>query len=319
MYAIRRLIVAALALILMGSVHYAVAALTVGTAPLPDAGRAPVGEGALPNPSPSNPNDGIASDGKGSMHPVPIAPPAEQPSGEEQPEEGAPGAEAPDAEAPDAEAPGVEAPDAGAPDAGAPGAEAPDAGAPPHQPIHRLPPGRRDIVLTFDDGPSQFTQAILEILATEKVPAAFFWIAGANGIEMAESVVAQGHQLGTHTVDHLRLTAVGRQEQHRNLADSVALLELAGRQPVSLMRPPYGAWNEDTLLAAQELGLTTVLWSVDSRDWELPGQPHQIVANVLAQVQEGAIILLHERAQTVEALPQIIRALRAQGYTFGRL
>lgn len=195
----------------------------------------------------------------------------------------------------------------------------PPASVGPMQPWFHLPNGRRDIILTFDDGPSQYTRAILEILAAEQVDAAFFWVAGQDGLEMATEVIAHGHQLATHTVGHVNLAAMGRPAQQAELAASVAMLETAGRQNISFMRPPYGAWNEDTLQAAQELGLATILWNVDSQDWALPGKPDQIIANVLEQVHEGAIILLHERAQTVEALPQLIRALRAQGYTFGLL
>ncbi|MDB4897766.1 MAG: polysaccharide deacetylase [Firmicutes bacterium] len=71
--------------------------------------------------------------------------------------------------------------------------------------------------------------------------------------------------------------------------------------------------------SAKALGLTVVMWDVDSRDWDLAAHPEQIVPNVMSHVRSGSIILLHERSQTVKVLPQLIKALRAAGYSFQAL
>lgn len=185
--------------------------------------------------------------------------------------------------------------------------------------MYRLPADRRDIVLTFDDGPSRQTRAILEILAAEDVPAMFFWVAGLDGVQMAPDLLARGHKLGSHSMSHADLTKLNGAGQQAEIGDSSAILTAASHEKINYFRPPYGAWNENTLQIAAEHGLSAVLWDVDSRDWALANNPDQIVANVLQEVQEGSIILLHERPQTVQVLPRLIRALRAQGYSFGLL
>lgn len=183
-------------------------------------------------------------------------------------------------------------------------------------PVHSVAAVGREIVITFDDGPSRYTEEILAILADKQVPAAFFWLAGSSQINLAQKVVAQGHQLGSHTIGHVRLTELTVQEQIVELARSVEILEEAGGGPVQYFRPPYGSYNIDTLEMSKQLNLGMILWNVDSRDWDLADNPHQIIANVMNQVKPGSIILLHERKQTVEILPELLDALRAEGYTF---
>ncbi|MFB5084054.1 hypothetical protein H9Q17_07845, partial [Symbiobacterium thermophilum] len=85
---------------------------------------------------------------------------------------------------------------------------------------------------------------------------------------------------------------------------------------VRFFRPPYGEHDRQIREIAAARGMSTVLWTVDSRDWALADDPEQIVANVLQQVKPGALILIHERAQTLAVLPDLIRALREAGYTF---
>ena len=183
-------------------------------------------------------------------------------------------------------------------------------------PVHSVAGVGREIVITFDDGPSIYTEEILAILGEKQVPAVFFWLAGNSRVHLAQQVVAQGHQLGSHTVGHVRLTDLTRNEQTAEVARSVEILEKAGGAPVDYFRPPYGSYSVDTLEMAKQLNLGMILWSVDSRDWDLADNPRQIIVNVLNQVKPGSIILLHERKQTVEVLPDLLDALRAEGYTF---
>lgn len=174
------------------------------------------------------------------------------------------------------------------------------------------------MVLTFDDGPTPFTAPILAILEAEGVPAAFFWLAGSKRIDLAADLIARGHQLGSHTVSHPRLTLMDEKAQREEITRSVRLLEEASGAPVTFFRPPFAAYDQHTRQIARELGLSFVMWGVDSRDWEA-AEPEQIISTVLAKVTPGAVILLHERQQTVEALPQLIQALREAGYGFALL
>lgn len=211
----------------------------------------------------------------------------------------------------------VPAPPAPAP-APAPTAPAPavqqESPAVPPKPLYRLPSAAKEVVITFDDGPGAYTAGILAALKEADVHATFFWLG--TKFPQAAEVVAQGHLIGSHTVSHPQLTALSGPALRAELANSKTALEAAAHVPVQLFRPPYGAYNAETLKAAQELGLSTILWDVDSRDWALAEQPKQIIANVMQQVRPGSIILLHERKQTLAVLPELLTSLKRAGYTF---
>lgn len=183
-----------------------------------------------------------------------------------------------------------------------------------NKPIARIPVEGKEVFLTFDDGPSRYTEQIASYLHEQGIPAAFFWLGASVNDEIRSRVVQLDHQLGSHTMTHARLTLL-ENEIHR-AEMSISQERLGG---VPYFRPPFGAYNEQTLAFAQELGMRVIMWDVDSRDWELADQPEQIVQNVMNGVRPGSIILLHERAQTAEILPTLVETLRAAGYTFGSL
>jgi peptidoglycan/xylan/chitin deacetylase (PgdA/CDA1 family) len=129
--------------------------------------------------------------------------------------------------------------------------------------------------------------------------------------------IEDGDVIGDHTENHPMLAHLSRHEQHEELFEQIARVELlGGRRPV-LFRPPYGSFNNTTMRELQRLHLLMVLWSVDTDDYEQPGV-QTIVQRAMEGAHPGAIILLHDaggqRQQTIEALPLIIKQLRARGY-----
>ncbi|WP_233569615.1 polysaccharide deacetylase family protein [Planomicrobium sp. Y74] len=182
-------------------------------------------------------------------------------------------------------------------------------------------PDRKTVILTFDDGPSRALPDILDILKDSGTPAVFFWQTRLLHKERPwKRVLAEGHQIGTHTVKHKNLAYnMTQQQQYEELKKSVDAIEHLTGKPVTFFRPPYGQFNDDTLQAAKRLNLKTVMWRIASMDWELKDDPEQIVANVTDHLEDGAIILLHELSQTVKVLPQLIAAIKEQGYEFAVL
>jgi peptidoglycan/xylan/chitin deacetylase (PgdA/CDA1 family) len=190
-------------------------------------------------------------------------------------------------------------------------------------------PGGRTIALTFDDGPSRTTPEVLDALAAYGVRATFFVIG--SWVEQLPDIVrdtaVRGHELGNHTWTHVD---ADRTRELATLRDEVArtnevVERVTGRRP-SLLRPPYGSDPGRFARVAAECGLdATVLWSVQSFDWQDP-QPEEIVAQVLAEVEPGAVVLLHDgqretndaspRSSTLAALPPLLERLRAEGYEF---
>lgn len=179
--------------------------------------------------------------------------------------------------------------------------------------------------LTFDDGPSsRWTPQILDILARHDVPATFFVVgnmARANP-DLVRRQVAEGHHVGVHTMTHPVLPLLSASAQQREIAGSVDVVDsIVGPGHVRCFRPPYGSRNATTDRISADLGLATVLWSRDGRDWASPGVDQIVQGNLDTRYDGGrAVLLLHDgglqRAQTVAALPRLIDALRARGYQF---
>ncbi len=173
--------------------------------------------------------------------------------------------------------------------------------------------------ITFDDGPSANTGHLLDLLAAYNVPATFFLL-GKNAAlrpQMVRRIVAEGHEVGNHSWSHPKLRALTREQQREELGRTDALLRELGVVPRH-MRPPYGAYNEDTLAVVEELGLSVLLWSQDSHDWRRLPANYALLPNTMGHVYATGtlrgIFLFHDtRRRTVEDLPRIIHELRAGG------
>lgn len=176
-------------------------------------------------------------------------------------------------------------------------------------------PNKRQVALTFDDGPGPYTNQVLQILRRHGAPATFF-ISGVMVDEfpgIVERAQRQGHAIGNHGADHMRMGELPPEVQAQQIDSVTAALTSHGVEPDRLFRPPYGAFNADTvdLLAARRMLM--VLWSIDTGDYENPGTD-VIIQRALEGVGPGDVILMHDaggdRTQTVAALPVILRELR---------
>ena len=172
------------------------------------------------------------------------------------------------------------------------------------------------IELTFDDGPSRkYTPILLDGLKERGVHATFF-LMGKN-IEGEEDIVKrmseEGHLIGNHSYEHIQLTKAGAKAVCEAVEHTQEQIEaITGKRP-EYIRPPYGDWNEEL---EEEIGMTPVLWSLDSLDWKLK-DTGKIIHQVLKDVKDGDIILLHDIfPSSVEAAPELIDILQKEGYVF---
>jgi len=194
---------------------------------------------------------------------------------------------------------------------------------------------KKKLVLSFDDGPDpRWTPRILDELKAKHAPAVFFVVGeeANQHPEILKREFAEGHEIGNHTFTHPEFDQISKTELRWQLNLTQRLIESTLGVKSILFRPPYGIDHQPEyaeevaqLPLAQDMGYLIVGQRVDPDDWSTPDGKNQapaaqIVQNVLRQVDKGNIILLHdgggERAQTVAAVPQIIDALRARGYTF---
>jgi peptidoglycan-N-acetylglucosamine deacetylase len=177
----------------------------------------------------------------------------------------------------------------------------------------------RDVALTFDDGPGPYTPGVLSVLERFHVQATFFVIGEMLRYFSASAVreLHDGDVIGDHTETHPEMATLSAHDQHEELFDQIARVELLGGPRPVLFRPPYGSYDPTTMRELHALHLLMVLWSVDTGDYLQPGVS-VIVQRALAGAHPGAIILMHDaggtRTQTIQALPAIIRGLRAKGY-----
>jgi len=185
--------------------------------------------------------------------------------------------------------------------------------------------GRTDtasVALTFDDGPSEDTERILEVLRAYDLKATFFMLGRQVELfpETARRVVADGHEIGNHSYSHPVYLFRSRSQTRLQLERAQKIIAgVTGKQP-RLARPPCGVRTPAYFAAAEALGLRTVQWNVAGFDWkERTGA--EIANSVLRETSAGSIILLHDgdsalkrdRSATVAALPMIIEGLKARG------
>ncbi|WP_456274620.1 polysaccharide deacetylase family protein [Bacillus sp. AK031] len=178
----------------------------------------------------------------------------------------------------------------------------------------------KTVMLTFDDGPARVLRQILDILKKEQVQAVFFWQSRLLHHQRPwKRVLDEGHIIGNHSTNHKNLTKLSQKEQYHDLAQCQSWIQQVTGQKPNYFRPPFGQYNQDTLTAAGELGMKTVMWRIASMDWELQHDSAQILKYVLDNLEDGAIILLHELPQTVKVLPELIRRIKEKGFQFGVL
>lgn len=183
------------------------------------------------------------------------------------------------------------------------------------------PEGRNVIALTFDDGPSEYSSQILDILKEKGVKATFFDVGQHSAAEpqMEQRMVAEGHQVASHSNTHADMFKLNPQQLQGEISQSLDNIKKASGVTTKMMRAPYGNFGADQWRYAGDLIDCNVIWSIDTLDWKLPGA-QAISDAVLSKAYNGAVVLMHDgggdRTQDVEALPGIIDGLKAQGFEF---
>ncbi len=155
---------------------------------------------------------------------------------------------------------------------------------------------------------------ILNVLDEYDAKATFF-IGGSwadDNVECLKEIAARGHEIGSHGYfhrDHNTLDYSGNYQEIKTSADFI--FEATGIR-ISLFAPPSGAYNDDTVKAAEALGLKTVMWSKDTIDWRDKDKA-VCVRRATQKVAGGDLILMHPMAHTLEALPEILKCYRDKG------
>jgi peptidoglycan/xylan/chitin deacetylase (PgdA/CDA1 family) len=194
--------------------------------------------------------------------------------------------------------------------------------------IHKGTAARKAIALTFDDGPSESTPQLLDILSAYGASATFFQC-GANVRrlpQIAREVALAGHEIGNHTETHPMLHLKSRDFILRELSSAQEIIQrITGLEP-RYFRAPYGVRWFGLRDAQRRLGLEGVMWTVLAVDWKLPAD--QVVARVLRGATNGAILCLHDGRGlrtspdinvTLQAVRVVLPKLMERGFHFEKV
>ena len=193
---------------------------------------------------------------------------------------------------------------------------------------------RNEVCITFDDGPHPLScRSILSTLKEKKVTATFFVVGKQvdGNPDLVKQIAEQGHELGNHTYDHIRLDKLSREQVYDEINECDRAVENATGLKMVLFRPPGMRYSDTVLSVLHQKGQIMVHWVIGAKDFvgtvplgelgaeeqKLPAiTPDKIIQYVEKQLKPGAIILLHDNPITAEALPRLIDAVRSKGYEF---
>lgn len=189
-----------------------------------------------------------------------------------------------------------------------------------------VPVNRKVIYLTFDCGyENGYTQDMLEILKEEKVTAAFFVTQTfiRDNVDLVKQMKEEGHLVCNHSVTHPSMPSKTIEEQSREILNCESFMkEATGYEMDLFFRPPRGEYSERTLQLAKDLGYTTIFWSMAYLDYDVNNQPSKehVIQHFKKYYHPGAIPLLHNVSKANhDALSDIIKDLKKEGYSFGNL
>ena len=186
-------------------------------------------------------------------------------------------------------------------------------------PIYCVQRDQKMLSISFDAAwGNEDTQQLIDILGKYNVKATFF-VVGSWVDKYPESVKAlhdAGHEVMNHSNDHAHMSQLSKEEIIADVEACNDKIEAVTGVRPTLIRPPYGEYDNNVITAIRSIGMEPIQWDVDSLDWkDLPAS--EIIQRVTSKVQPGSIVLFHNAAlHTPEALPSILEKLLQEGYTF---
>ena len=175
--------------------------------------------------------------------------------------------------------------------------------------------GKKAIAFTFDDGPSIYTPELLDGLRDRGAHATFFMVGSRVELypELLPIMVEDGHQIGNHTYNHIRMTAYGESSWRNEIAITDDAIFNACGQYATAFRPPYGSYTQ---YQASTVDKTFTMWSVDTLDWKTRNK-YSVKNEILSHACDGSIVLLHDLYKTsVDAVLEAMDELKQEGYIF---
>lgn len=187
-------------------------------------------------------------------------------------------------------------------------------------PIYCVQTDEKVVALSFDASwGADKTLGILETLEKFDIKANYFVVGfwATKYSEELKKLSDSGRvEIGTHSNTHPHMNKKSKSEMKLELETSIKTIEEITSKKIELFRAPFGEYCDDLISVAEEMGLYTIQWDVDSLDWKNLSSG-EIANRILNKVKNGSIVLMHnDGAHTLEALPAIISGLKNKGYSF---
>lgn len=186
------------------------------------------------------------------------------------------------------------------------------------QPIYKGNPLKPSVSLMINVAwKEENIPGMLQTLREENVKATFFFLGSwlKDHMDLAKQILEEGHELSNHAYTHKDLSTLSDAQVREEIEATEALLKQLGVEN-RLFAPPSGDFNANTVRVAHDMGLKTILWTLDTVDWKEP-PPEAILRKISARIEPGSLILMHPTVSASKALPGIIREAKRKGLALG--
>jgi probable sporulation protein (polysaccharide deacetylase family) len=165
---------------------------------------------------------------------------------------------------------------------------------------------------------NEYLPEMLATLKKHQVKASFFlegrWVK--NNPELAKMIVSAGHEVGNHSYTHPDMKRISAAQTRDQLLKTNEVIEAATGKKSIWFAPPSGSYRDETVTIAAEFKMKTVMWTVDTIDWQKPS-PNQLINRVISKISNGSMVLMHPTESTAKSLDTLITRIEEKGLKLG--
>jgi probable sporulation protein (polysaccharide deacetylase family) len=183
--------------------------------------------------------------------------------------------------------------------------------------IYQGDTSKNAMALIFNvDWGEEYIDNIIGILERENVTVTFFptgrW--ASKFPDKIKLIDEKGHEIGNHGYSHPHVDQLSKEENKQEILKTEEIIKNIISKKTNLFATPYGEKKQHVIDAAGELGYITIMWTIDTIDWQKERTPEDIASRVINNAENGAIVLMHPTENTTKALETIIKSLKEKGY-----
>lgn len=189
----------------------------------------------------------------------------------------------------------------------------------PPSPIYRGHPDKPMVSFIINVAwGNEYLSDILSTLKRHQVSASFFlegnWVK--NNPELAKMIVSAGHEVGNHSYSHPKMENLSAAQTREQLQKTNEVIEAATGVKSVLFAPPSGGYRDETVKIAAEFNMKTIMWTVDTIDWQKP-TPETLINRVMSKIDKGSMVLMHPTVSTAKSLDRLITQIKNKNLKIG--